>query len=80
MLFKPGFLPFGVTRLYTHSRSQMFVFMFHESRMPLKLDGNSISRGMTLAAPVQVDLPLALKPVKPKPVRMLAPSVRVHTA
>lgn len=80
LLLKPGFSPLGVTRLYTHSRSQMFVFMFHESRRTLKFGANSMFAMSTFAAPVQSDTPDALYPVKPSPVRMLAPSVSVQIA
>ena len=57
LLLKPGFLPFGVTLLYTHSRNHTLVFMFHESRRILKFGGNSINPILTLAAPSQSDLP-----------------------
>ena len=51
LLLKPGFLPLGVTRLYTHSRSQTFVFMFHESRSILQFSANSIFQTSTFFAP-----------------------------
>ncbi len=70
LLMWPGFLPFGVTRLYTHSRSQTFVFMFHESKRTLKLGANSICMIFTFAAPSQVDSPLGPNPVKPRPVKI----------
>ena len=73
LLRKPGFLPFGVTRLYTHSLNQMLVFMFQESRTILKFEGISITLACTLAAPSHKDAPEGEYPVKPKPVRMLAP-------
>lgn len=80
MLLKlPGFLPFGVTRLYTHSRSQTFVFMFHESKRTLKLGASSICITFTFDAPPQVDSPFGPNPVKPRPVKILAPYLRLST-
>ena len=76
LLLKPGFLPAGVTRLYTHSRSQTLVFMFQESSMILKFGASSIWRMLTLAAPSQSDWPLGLNPVNPRPVRMLEPLIK----
>jgi hypothetical protein len=79
LLLNPAFLPFGVTRLYTHSRSHTFVFMFQESMSTLKFSGTSIFHTSTFAAPFQVGMPEGPLPVKPSPVRMLAPSVKIHT-
>ena len=69
----PGFFPLGVTRLYTHSLNHTLVFIFHESRRTLKFEGNSIFVTETLAAPSQSDAPVELYPVKPRPVKILAP-------
>jgi hypothetical protein len=79
LLLNPAFSPFGVTRLYTHSRSHTFVFMFQESMSTLKFSGTSIFHTSTFAAPFQVGTPEGPLPVKPSPVRMLAPSVKIHT-
>jgi hypothetical protein len=54
---KPPFFPFGVTLLYMHSRSQTFVFIFHESRRTLKLGANSMFMILTLAAPSHSEAP-----------------------
>ena len=73
LLLNPGFLPFRATRLYMVSLSHTFVFIFQESRRILKLGGHSINGILTFAAPSQQLLPEGVKPVKPRPVRMLAP-------
>lgn len=73
LLLNPGFSPFGVTRLYTHSRSQTLAFMFQESRMIFMFGANSIVQTFTFAAPSQRVSPRGPKPVKPRPVNMEAP-------
>ena len=73
LLRKPGFLPAGVTRLYTHSRSQTFVFMFHESSRTFIFGANSMSQILTFAAPSHTVAPVELNPVNPRPVKMAAP-------
>lgn len=78
LLLKPGFLPLGVTRLYTHSRNQTFVFIFHESRRTFMLGANSIVRTFTFAAPSQRVSPRGPKPVKPNPVSMAAPLMTIN--
>src|ERR1700683_5323339 len=60
LLRNPGFLPLGVTRLYTHSLSHMLVLMFHESKRTLKLGANSITGILMFAAPCQSDWPVGL--------------------
>jgi len=57
LLLKPAFLPLGVTRLYTHSRSHTLVLMFHESTSILKLLGTSMANTLTFAAPFQLGAP-----------------------
>lgn len=56
---KPGFAPLGVTRLYTHSRSHMFVFMFQLSSITLKFGASSMFGTSTFAAPCHCDAPFA---------------------
>ena len=69
----PGLLPLGVTRLYTHSLSQIFVLMFQESSKVLKFEGSSTSSILMFVAPSQRDSPDGPNPVKPSPVKILAP-------
>lgn len=71
----PGFSLFLVTRLYTHSRSQMLVLIFHAATSPLKFSGISKASGSTLDAASHCDVPEESKPEKPSPVTMLAPYV-----
>ena len=59
LLLNPGFLPLGVTRLYTHSRSQTLVFMFQESRRTFVFSANSMFHTSTLAAPSHFVRPLS---------------------
>ncbi len=49
------------------------VFMFQASSNTLKFAGNSMTKTSTFEAPFQVVVPEGEIPVKPKPVRILAP-------